>query len=113
MSIVLLWNRYIHIALEPNSKRPLLLLFRLKFLKKNKDIDCQEETTSTLAEECEVQQCMLAWVTWHWLMLYLVSVASVHLPYSWVYKWGGTLKGCSFVVLWGVSDCETKVCEIS
>ena len=46
-------------------------------------------------------------------MLYLVSGVSVHLPYSWVYKRGGILKGCSFVDLRGVSDCETKVCEIS
>lgn len=46
-------------------------------------------------------------------MLYLVSGVSVHLPYSWVYKRGGILKGCNFVDLRGVSDCETKVCEIS
>ena len=58
-------------------------------------------------------ECKLAWVTWHWLMLYLVSGVSVHLPYSWVYKQGGILKGCSFVDLRGVSDSETKVCEIS
>ena len=46
-------------------------------------------------------------------MLYLVSGVSVNLPYSWVYKRGGILKGCSFVDLRGVSDCETTVCEIS